>query len=356
MKTLLLFTLLLFVSLASRAQVEKADINELLFQQGGLLYEHAEYGVSIGVIEGNKIFFISSGRRMGAKLPVDNNTVFEVGPVTKTFTGLLLAQQIILGRIKQNSYIDAYLPPRFSLSARLRNKIKLTDLASYQSGLPNLINDSYIQDLLKQNPEQPYSGVSASYVYQLLSNTQKLNSYGSYEYNNYAYALLGLLLQNANKQTYAQLLQTYALNPFRFTHTSLNQYIGKNIAGRFSMEGKPEPAIILNALAPAGGLRSNAVDMVKYLQLQLNPPRAAVGKAIRLTQQPFYSDKKHKVGLGWDVYPHYSEITGSTLGNSSLLRFDVRHHLGIVVLSDHHDAKLVEDIADAVFKQLDKED
>ena len=344
--------------LRAQAQVEKADINELLFKQGGLLYEHAEYGVSIGIVKGKQVFFINAGRRAGRKAPVDSATLFEIGSVTKTFTGLMLAEQMVGGNIKQDSYIDAYLPPHFILQTRLQHKIKLTDLASHQSGLPNLSNghDPYLQDLTKQNPAQPFSLVNTNYIYKVLSETKSLSGYGDYQYNNYAYALLGQLLQNAGRQSYWQLLQTGITRPFKLTHTTLGNYSSKNTAARFSADGKVKPAIQLNALAPAGALISNAADMVKYLQIQLNPPRMAVGKAIKLTQQPFYQGDRHIEGLGWDIFPHYIEKSGDTFGNSSLLRIDPRHHLGIVVLSDHQDSKLVEDIADAVFEALDKND
>src|SRR5205823_12176701 len=114
------------------------------------------------------------GKRAGQRLPIDNNTLFEIGSVTKTFTGLLLAQQMVSGKMKQNAFIDNYLPAHFTLQPKLRHQIKLTDLASHQSGLPNLSNDDYIKDLFKQNPAQPFSLVSSDYIYQLLSSTKKL--------------------------------------------------------------------------------------------------------------------------------------------------------------------------------------
>jgi CubicO group peptidase (beta-lactamase class C family) len=353
MKKVLLF-ILTVISLNTSAQVEKAMVNELLFKQDGLLYNHAEYGVSIGIVKGNKVFYIASGKRAGAKKPIDQHTLFEVGSVTKTFTGLLLAQQIVNKHISSNAYMDAYLPPHFNLAPELQHQVKITDLASHQSGLPNLSNDEYISDLFKQNPEQPFSLVSPAYIYQVLKGTKSLKEYHEYHYNNYAYALLGLLLQNATRQSYDQLLRSQLIRPLGLKQTFLGIYGSNNIAGRFTAKGEPKPAIaVLNAIAPAGGLRSDAVDMLKYVQVQLNPP-ASLKKAVSLSHKRYYSDNKHVVGLGWEIYPHYLEKSGDTFGNSALLRFNSKKKLGIVILSDHQDAQLLEDIADAVFTELEK--
>ncbi len=351
MKKLLFFVLLL-ITCTVYAQVEKAAINELLFKQGGLLYEHAGYGVSIGVIKGKKVFFIAAGQRAGRHLPVDSNTLFEIGSVTKTFTALLLAQQIESGRISKNAYIDEYLPAAVKLQPGLRHKIKLTDLASHQSGLPNLSNDDYIQDLFKQKPEQPFSVVNSAYLYQVLTATPNLKGYGTYQYSNYGFALLGLLLQNAAHQPYAALLKTQLLLPYRLNSTTLGYpRLNKNTAGRFDQKDKARPAMVLNSIAPAGGLVANAADMIKYLQLQFNPPKYN-SKAIRLTHERLYGDDKHVIGFGWELFPHYIEKSGDTFGNSALIRFSKKHKTGVVVLSDHQNSKLAEDIADAIFEEL----
>ncbi|WP_460680514.1 serine hydrolase domain-containing protein [Mucilaginibacter koreensis] len=349
----ILFSIFAVITLTAHAQVEKAEINELLFKQGGLLYTHADYGVSIGVVKGNKTFYITTGKRAGSKKAIDQNTLFEVGSVTKTFTGLLLAQQIAGKHISANAYMDAYLPPHFNLAPKLQHQVKLTDLASHQSGLPNLSNDEYINDLFKQNPSQPFSLVNPGYIYQVLKRTKELDGHHDYHYNNYAYALLGLLLQNATHQSYEQLLKSQLIRPLGLKQTYLGTYGSGNIAGRFTTKGESKPAMILNTVAAAGGLRSNAADMLKYVQAQLNPP-ASLKQAINLSHKRYYSDNKHVVGLGWEIYPHYLEKSGDTFGNSALLRFSTRNKVGIVILSDHQDAQLLEDIADAVFAEIEK--
>ncbi len=355
MKKLLLL-LLILVTIKAQAQTEEARLKELLFGHSlfhkSPLYKHDDYGVSIGIINGRHIYFIHSGRQAGSDLPVDSATLFEVGSVTKTFTGLLLAQQMVNHRIRQNAYMDAYLPAQVKLHPDLRRRVKITDLASHQSGLPNLSNDEYINALFKQNPVQPFSLTTPAYIYQILNKTTALNGYGTYQYNNYAYALLGLILQQSAHTTYAQLLQRQLLTPLKLTHTRLSAYSSRNVAGRFDSKGQPQPVIVANAIAPAGGLRSNAMDMLKYVQYQLNPPVMA-RKAVALTHQRFHSDDKHVIGLGWDIFPDYLEKSGDTFGNSSLLRFSTRKKLGVVVLSDHQDSQFVEDVANRIFKELE---
>lgn len=50
----------------------------------------------------------------------------------------------------------------------------------------------------------------------------------------------------------------------------------------------------------------------------------------------------------------YIEKTGDTWGNSSVLLFSPRQHTGVIVLSDHRDSQLVQNIADRIFSEINK--
>jgi CubicO group peptidase (beta-lactamase class C family) len=123
-------------------------------------------------------------------------------------------------------------------------------------------------------------------------------------------------------------------------------------AGLFDGDGKPKQPIIVTAMAPAGGLHSNAVDMISYLRYQLNPPNTVLGRAARITQETFYQDKDQGVGLGWEMQNGYIEKTADTWGNFCMLGFDPKTRAGVIVLSDHRDSQLVQDLVAAIFKQL----
>src|ERR1041384_1380996 len=151
---------------------------------------HPSYGLSIGIVKADSTYYFQMGTG------VTQETVFEIGSLTKTFTGLLLGIAVERKKIPADASIDKYLPVNVKLRPSLKNRVKMTDLASHQSGLPNFNDDQYIMELFKNDPEQPFRSVDSKYLYHVISNTDTLHNYGTYQYNNFAYGLLGQLLSN----------------------------------------------------------------------------------------------------------------------------------------------------------------
>lgn len=347
MKRIILIALLL-LSISLQAQDTRAKLTKLI---NDFKAKYPSNGVSIGVIRDDSIYYFSVGNT--GNIPITEHTVFEIGSLTKPFTGLLLGLEIEKKHIDKNSFIDSYLPPGVHLRPGIRRKVKMTDLGSHQSGLPNFNDDQYIMALFKKDPEQPFRSASKAYLFQVLEKTDTLVNHGTYSYNNYAVALLGQLLAIRSHQTYAALLKHAVLEPMHLKNTTLNDPAqGAPVAGRFDDKGDVKPAMIINAMTPAGGLHSNAIDMINFLRKQLFPSNDQMGKAIKMSQQTFYRDKELSVGLGWEMQNGMIEKTGDTWGNSSMLSFDPEKHVGVVVLSDHRDAQLVQDITVAIWKEI----
>ena len=288
-------------------------------------------------------------------MPIDSTTLFEIGSITKTFTALLLAREQEQGSLASSAYLEAVLPTSVRLRPGLRHRVTLTAMASHQSGLPNLSNDHYIQSLFDQDPIQPFHLVTRDYLFKVLGETDSLQAPGTYHYNNFAFSLLGALLAQRAGLSYGDLVQQRIVKPLGL-HTTGLSYQTVHIAGRFTAEGEAKPAIILNAVAPAGGLKSNAVDLVQYMQAQMMPPGGVLGRAIKRTQQPVYHDKTITMGLAWEIRQinghRVYQKDGDTFGNSSLIRFDPKQQVGLVILADHQDSKLVAEIGEMVYQYL----
>ncbi|MGZ3874779.1 MAG: serine hydrolase domain-containing protein [Mucilaginibacter sp.] len=350
MKKLILLAVLAF-SVTAQAQDTRARLEKLINGPDGFKAKRPSAGLSIGVIRGDSVYYFAVGSTASGP-PINEQTVFEIGSLTKPFTGLLLALEIVKKHIGKNDFIDAWLPMGVRLKPGIRHQVKMTDLGSHQSGLPNFNDDQYIMDMFKKNPEQPFSSVSKAYLYEVLGKTNQLTRHGSYSYSNYAFALLGQLLANSTHQSYAALLRRSVLKPLQLKNTSLNVVPGIQTAGRYDDKDAIKPGMIINATTPAGGLHSNAADMISFLKTQINPPKNQLGRAIKLSQEIFYQDKDQGVGLGWEMQNGLIEKTGDTWGNSSMLSFDPARRIGMVVLCDHRDSQLVQDITAAFWKQL----
>jgi CubicO group peptidase (beta-lactamase class C family) len=133
-------------------------------------------------------------------------------------------------------------------------------------------------------------------------------------------------------------------------HTTFNIPDYSNVAGLYNQQGEPQDYLVLKSVNPAGGLKSNAVDLMKYLKAYILPNR--LDKAVQLTEHIFYKDKNRKVGLGWDVKKDYYQKDGDTFGNSCLMRYNKSKKLAIVVLSNHQNGQLVSDAVDFIYDRL----
>jgi CubicO group peptidase (beta-lactamase class C family) len=343
---------LLFISTCSLGQSREKIVDSLFYGQNGINNKFPDVGLVIGIYKDGITNYYTFGTRIknGTEL-LDSTSIFEIGSATKTFTTLLLANEIQNKKIGLNDYIDKYHSRELILPPALKHKIKLTDLASHQSGLPNLSNDKYFTDLLSKDSTNPFRFVNKKYLINVLKETDTLSNHGHYQYNNYAFSLLGYILEKNSKLEYASMIEKTILIPLKMTQTTFNIPICSNVAGLYNQQGEPQNYLILNSVNPAGGLKSNAVDLIKYLKAYILPNK--LDRTTQLTQHVFYEEKFRKVSLGWDIKKDYYQKDGDTFGNSCLMRYNKSKKIAIVVLSNHQNGQLVSDAVDFIYDKLD---
>ena len=153
--------------------------------------QHQSVGIVIGVIapEGRRV--IAYGHlEKGDSRPLNGDTIFEIGSVTKVFTSLLLADMVQRGEVALDDPVAKYLPPEVRMPERNGRSITLVDLSTHTSGLPRLPANLNPKDL-----NNPYADYSVEQLYQFLSGYQLTRDIGSrYEYSNLGGGLLGHVL------------------------------------------------------------------------------------------------------------------------------------------------------------------
>ena len=88
-------------------------------------------GVVIGTTHGGLINYYSKGfRSIVGKEAVDENAIFEIGSISKTFTGLMLADMVVQGKVKLDDDIQKYLPEGIKAPTRDGKTIKLFHLSN----------------------------------------------------------------------------------------------------------------------------------------------------------------------------------------------------------------------------------
>ncbi|MCJ7932426.1 MAG: serine hydrolase [Chryseobacterium sp.] len=103
-----------------------------------LAQKSGAYSVSVGVLKNGKIYTRHFGEiDKGKGNKANDNTYFEIASVTKLFTGQLLAKAVLDGKIKLDEDVGNYLKGSYPNLEYQGVPIKIKDLISYRTALPN---------------------------------------------------------------------------------------------------------------------------------------------------------------------------------------------------------------------------
>lgn len=270
--------------------------------------------------------------------PLDGDTVFEIGSITKVFTALLLTEMVTRGEVALDDPVAKYLPPSVTMPSRNGKQITLLDLATYTSGLPRL------PDGIPNFGTNPYAAYTVEQLYTFLSNhTLRFDPGTHYEYTNLGFGLLGHVLALKGNASYEDLVVSRICTPLGLedTRISLNNSMRDRLAQGHNSNLHPASNWDLPTLAGAGALRSTANDLVKFMKATcLSGAGAPIRPAIDLllqTRRPTNLPNT-EVGLGWFIGSANKDQTiwkdGMTGGYAAFAGFSMSLKSGAVVLSN----------------------
>jgi D-alanyl-D-alanine-carboxypeptidase/D-alanyl-D-alanine-endopeptidase len=172
-------------------------------------------GIVVGVVGPQGRSVISYGHlNQGDGRPLNGDTDFEIGSVSKVFTALLLADMVHKGEVSLADPVAKYLPAGVKIPERNGHSITLLDLATHTSGLP------FMPDELPA-PNDSAAKHSTALLYQFLAHYKLTRDPGvEWDYSNVGYWLLGQALATRAGTDYETLLQTRVISPLRLTGTA----------------------------------------------------------------------------------------------------------------------------------------
>jgi D-alanyl-D-alanine-carboxypeptidase/D-alanyl-D-alanine-endopeptidase len=306
-------------------------------------------GIVVGVIEpkGRRVIAYGSLAK-DDKRPLNGDTIFEIGSVTKVFTSLLLADMVQRGEAALADPIAKYLPKEVKVPERGGRAITLQDLSMHTSGLPRMPTN-----FSRQDPANPYADYSAEKLYQFLSTYELPRDPGSeYEYSNLGGGLLGHLLARRAGMDYEALVQSRIAKPLGMNSTgiTLTPEMKARLAVGHNDTLAPVPNWDFQVLAGCGALRSSTSDMLDFLAANLGYTKSPLAPAMAsmLAVRRRTSVPGPDTGLGWlfanrdgkDIVWH----NGGTYGYRSFVGYDPKTRVGVVVLSNTFTAAGVDDI------------
>jgi CubicO group peptidase (beta-lactamase class C family) len=293
-------------------------------------------GLVIGVLDehGPRTFGYGRFSETNATTP-DGDTVFEIGSMTKAFTGTLLADAVTRGESALDDPVQKYLPESVKLNLTKSGKpITLAHLASHASGLPRMPTNFHPAD-----GKNPYADYTVETLNAFLGDFEPSREPGAkYEYSNLGMGLLGHVLAARENKTYEQLLRARVLAPLgmKDTHIATDADARSRLAPGHNPDGDPLPNWDWDALVACGGIRSSANDILKFLAANMDPD-GPIADAARLARKPLAKAMTgNEVGLGWHVARNRSLVwhNGQTGGYHSYCGFVPDKKVGVVVLSN----------------------
>lgn len=268
-------------------------------------------------------------------VPLDGDTLFEIGSITKTLTASLLADMVQRGEVKLDDPVSTYLPANVRVPERGGRQIKLVDLATHTSGLPGLPSNIQPKDIAN-----PYSDYSTAMLDEFLASHVLARDIGSrYEYSAVGMGLLGRALGHRLGTTWEAALERRILRPLgmRSTHATLTPEHRRRLAQGHDEAGKPTPDWDIPALPAMGALKSTANDLVKFVAANVEPASKPFGVLFAQLHVPrTVMDEETRVGLAWQI-GHATNRSmvwhgGGTSGSRALIAFEPEKQMGIVVL------------------------
>lgn len=294
-------------------------------------------GIAVGILENGQRRYISYGTAGPGRAPLDEHTIFEIGSISKTFTGLLLAEAVTRGEARLDQPVAELLPKGTTVPARNGHEIALVDLSTHRSGLPRLPGN-----LSPANPDDPYADYDAKKLYSFLASYQLPRApRDSAEYSNLGAGLLGYALTlRAGAPSWGALVESRVTKPLgmRETFVDVPAKLHARVSAGHDARMDSVPAWHLDALAGAGALRSTASDMLTYLAAESDTLHGPLAGAIAIGREPHAAFGRDSIGLAWIVHRLGDHRiwwhNGGTGGFRSFASFDPTRRVAVVVLSN----------------------
>ena len=260
------------------------------------------------------------------------DSLFEIGSISKTFTGLMLARMVAEGKTRLDEPVRELLPPG-TVAKPAHAEITLLDLATHHSGMPPMPNNFHPAD--RSNPYADY-GPDKLYAYVAKHGVAKPRD-ATFEYSNLGVGLLGQALAVRSGRSYADQLREQITGPLGMSDTvvTLSEEQQRRFLQGHDAKHRPVHAWDLDGLAGAGAIRSTAGDMVTYLEANLHPEKyPALSSALTSSHLVRDSAGGGQIALAWiyaadkGMYLH----NGATVGFTSHAFFIPRGDCAVVVL------------------------
>ncbi|MDP2005180.1 MAG: serine hydrolase [Rubrivivax sp.] len=309
-------------------------------------------GLAVALVQDGQVIYLKGfGFRDAAQsLPVNTETIFRGGSVTKAFGAATVAMLVDEGRMSWDAPVTTYIPELRFAGGDAYSAVSLRDMLSHHTGLPR-------HELLWYNNQ---SLTRQALVARLphLEMTAPLRT--RYQYNNLMVVLAGLAVERVTGQRWETFTRSRLLAPLGMTRVNLSALemaADANHAVGHTRNGarKPVPVPLRHdpLLGPAGAVNASIGEFARWVQLQLGrgqfegrrllspaamaamwEPLVATGPVPARADAP-----RSHVGLGWRIDRYRDTLRvahgGDLNGFTARVALLPQRNAGLAVLVNH---------------------
>ncbi|WP_330210356.1 class C beta-lactamase [Pseudomonas sp. AM4(2022)] len=280
-------------------QVVDSHVTPLMKQQG-------IPGLTVAVVRHGKVQYFNYGvAAKDTQAPVTENTLFEIGSVSKTFTATLGAYAQAIGKLKLSDMASQHLP---ALAGSAFERISLLQLATYTpGGLPLQFPD-------EADNASTMLGYFQHWKPAYAPGEQRL-------YSNPSIGLFGYLAAQSLGQPFNVAMEKNLLPKLGLTNTYVSVRTDKASQYAQGYDNQQKPVRVSpGALdSEAYGLKTSSQDLARYVIANLHPQtlEQPLQQAIATTHTGYYTVNGMTQGLGWERYPYPIALQALLDGNST---------------------------------------
>lgn len=352
--------LLFFVSILFASNLWSQDRANLQKQIDKIIHYDTKINLSetpgfiIGVKYQDSVFFFGYGSiSKDFKQVPDENTIFEIGGLTKTFTSSLVSILVEEGKMDFEKPLNDYL------SAAEKNEetqqITIDQLLTHTSGLPRMPLEFGVKEIEENNPYAHYTKQDLMEFYKEYipleskkkkkrKKKRKKKNKDNYSYSHLNYALAEVAIEASQNTKFEKLLIAKILAPIKMTDTrfELSENQKKRLATGYTTSGQSTPPWTFQSFKASEGLKSTATDLIKFAEAHMGESNSRLTNAFYAThkgRKATARNKKVESARGWHVISpkkYYDIIlhTGNTNGHRSYLAFVKESDTAVVILTN----------------------
>ena len=290
MKKVLVGIAVLFISHFCFAQDDAARIDTMLNT-----YNNLSKFNGVALVSKNGTILLNKGygyRNAETRVLNDENSVFQLGSVTKQFTSAVILKLQAENKLSVSDKLSKFFPdyPK-------GDSITIKELLTHTSGIYNYTND---ETFMKNEITKPKTREKMMALFE--NKPLDFSPGTSWSYSNSGYYMLGYIIEKVTKTSYEKAVRHYIFSPLKMTHSGFDFTYLKSpekTVGYFVLNAHDTvraPIVDSSISFSAGAIYSTTGDLYRWSHALENNTILTASE-----QNEAYTPVKNNYGYGWGI-------------------------------------------------------